>query len=750
LPTDEYEEYDQGDPAEAELTQDMMKWFSESAVRGLVIRAAYGSAPGHDRLCKEMLGLARGTRLKGIPGIDRHVSITLLSQFFQMCLLLGCTPTDWSISLVVPLYKGKGARTDWANWRPISLMPFWRKLFEKGLAPDVVRGGFHSMQGGFRPAKSTLDQVAGLDHACHIAQREGKDIYMAFLDIWAAYDTVDRNRLWAKERARGTSERVVRLLSAIARRNTSKVIGVGRESKAYCCRGGVPQGGTLSPHHYNVVIDDLCMELEAAGTTVLLGGQIQTADKQGIDGSLYADDVALVSYDVHNLQYSLHLCEDHSRRECYRWKPSKSEVVASRPTVVTLYGEKLVQVKSFMYLGVPLTSDGLNVTRLLDKNITRMRGAVAEMRVLGVNAFGLAPYRCILAWKAFVRSCLEYGLAIVDLTKGQMERLERAQCEGLRCIFGAHRSASAEAMRLLAEAEPMAVRQQELQARFLVRAIKSEPLGSVKRWLGDALNDRSSRMRRITDRNEVLQEHTQIATLGLGPRLPSLWTMQEQAALAFDLRLNRPWSASNETCRTRQWDAGQNVEIQRETLIEWRRAKRNDRLEAAYVAQKDVLARDLPPVVLKETPLRYIRWKISDCRRLVSWWLGSFPSHRPGVTCGVCGAVIPVRGGRAHVASCASTVEELKELPLLPNFSMMQHRFPGRPAVRRVSSDPITITIWLMCDAKAYNEPFGAAVRTALKVVGERCLGRRNAVAEEDELTPPQEETELYIPFQRA
>ena len=421
------------------------------------------------------------------------------------------------------------------------LLAYPRKLFESALQKEVTGPGFHPMQGGFQAKKSTLDQVAVFDHACHIAKREGKPMYIAFLDIWAAYDTVDRNLLWGRMRERGSCERTTRLLARMGRNTRFNVISNGNYSKTLKARGGVQQGGTLSPSEYNILIDTLCDKLEEALNAPNATGTIKTADGGTLGGLLFADDVALFTTNPYTLQSLISICEEHSRTWGYRWKPGKSKIVQKPgPTFsqFTIYGEAMGSTPMFTYLGCPFDAYGINAPALIHKNIGAMSAAAHEMTLLGVNGSGFSTYRSVLAWKSFVRPCLEYGLALVTLTKKLRKSLEKAHTMGLRMAIGGYKRSSIEAMRQLCKAEPMEVRCQESQLRWICHALQAPTTSLVRKILPDALNDQSSPLRKLADSSEMWR-HLPGRDLPMGPALPSLWTESERAAIAFRLAEHR-------------------------------------------------------------------------------------------------------------------------------------------------------------------------------------------------------------------
>ncbi|KAG1130130.1 hypothetical protein G6F38_013476 [Rhizopus arrhizus] len=122
----------------------------------------------------------------------------ILSLLFNVCCQWSYTPVLWRQAQVVPIHK-KGDPTSPGNYRPISLTSIVRKLFEMCLFPfvELVSPPLDVAQGGFRHQRSALDQALCL-HDLMRAYRDRHNHYpvVAFLDIKAAYDTVDRRIIW--------------------------------------------------------------------------------------------------------------------------------------------------------------------------------------------------------------------------------------------------------------------------------------------------------------------------------------------------------------------------------------------------------------------------------------------------------------------------------------------------------------------------------------------------------------------------
>ena len=62
----------------------------------------------------------------------------MLAELFNMCLKESCFPDCWKVSLVVPLFKNVGERTNAKNYRPVSLLSVVSKVFEKLVNHRIV------------------------------------------------------------------------------------------------------------------------------------------------------------------------------------------------------------------------------------------------------------------------------------------------------------------------------------------------------------------------------------------------------------------------------------------------------------------------------------------------------------------------------------------------------------------------------------------------------------------------------------
>src|SRR6218665_2678422 len=87
---------------------------------------------------EEILDIGRtckGTRSKGVgdphlAGMHLHRIVTTLSMIINCSLNTGIVPDAIKIAKIVPIFK-KGEKNDVSNYRPISILPYVSKLYEK-------------------------------------------------------------------------------------------------------------------------------------------------------------------------------------------------------------------------------------------------------------------------------------------------------------------------------------------------------------------------------------------------------------------------------------------------------------------------------------------------------------------------------------------------------------------------------------------------------------------------------------------
>ena len=99
----------------------------------------------------------------------------------------------------MPIFK-KGDKKECSNYRGISLLSLVGKVFAKVLETRcraMIELRLGDEQCGFRPGRSTTDQIFTFRLVIEKAWEYAKPVYCSFIDLEKAYDRVPRDKLWS-------------------------------------------------------------------------------------------------------------------------------------------------------------------------------------------------------------------------------------------------------------------------------------------------------------------------------------------------------------------------------------------------------------------------------------------------------------------------------------------------------------------------------------------------------------------------
>ncbi|XP_072025435.1 uncharacterized protein [Amphiura filiformis] len=105
-------------------------------------------------------------------------------------------------------------------------------------------------QAGFRPGRSTIDQLFTLRQIMEKYLEKKKDLYCCYIDFEKAFDSVWQEGLWKALGFFGFSSKIIRLLKALYQKSTSAVRVNGDLTDWFKTMVGVRQGCVIS-HNYS-------------------------------------------------------------------------------------------------------------------------------------------------------------------------------------------------------------------------------------------------------------------------------------------------------------------------------------------------------------------------------------------------------------------------------------------------------------------------------------------------------------------
>ena len=207
---------------------------------------------------EKVFGKFRTSKGFGLDGILNHflklgmpVVAGFLCDIFNLSIATGVFPENWKTARVAPICKN-GQTNDHSNYRPISVLPFLARLFEKLVYNQLYYyldkyKLLFSGQSGFRALHSTVTCLLSGTNDWHINIERGKFTANIFIDLKKAVDAVDHAILIKKLFKYGIQGLELQLFESYLsnRHQFTKVNGTESKIGSIIC--GVPQGSCLGP-----------------------------------------------------------------------------------------------------------------------------------------------------------------------------------------------------------------------------------------------------------------------------------------------------------------------------------------------------------------------------------------------------------------------------------------------------------------------------------------------------------------------
>ena len=368
--------------------------------------------------------------LKAANNVSMFSSI--ISTLVNASLAEGTVPTQLKLAKVVPIHKS-GKRTDVTNYRPISLLSAFSKIYERAMHTRLesfvnTNNSLHEDQYGFRKQRSCEHAlVAAKQKILHSLDKK-QIALLLLIDFSKAFDMVDHQILLKKLYHYGIRGTGLKWLESYLSNRQQFVHVNNTSSKTRSLKFGVPQGSILGPLLFVIYINDMPKVYKWAKFI------------------LYADDANIII-----TAKNIYEIEEHFKtlsRELHSWVNSNGLLLnvtktnymifannnASRSLdIEAKYGKRpLVRKKSSRFLGV-IIDENLNwrehITTLSLK-MSRNAGILYKMKGILPQAVLKTLYHC------FIQSHLNYCSIIWGLgSKSKIETLFVAQKRAIRALI---------------------------------------------------------------------------------------------------------------------------------------------------------------------------------------------------------------------------------------------------------------------------------------------------------------------------
>lgn len=246
-----------------------------------------------------------------------------LTHIFNLCLANGVFPQQMQIARVAVVYK-KGDKNDFANYRPLSILPVFSKGLEKVILTRMNNFcSKHNIltpsQFGFRKHRST--ELALLEQKEYILKSlDDRNLALGvYVDFSKAFDHLNHKLLLKKLQVYGFRGTSLMLLSSYLGSRQQYVEINGHRSNVKALSSGVPQGSIMGPFLFNIYVNDI------------------TQIDREIKMVIYADDTSLffsassASNVVMKANTALRQLEKWTKYNALKINTSKTKAIIYRP-----------------------------------------------------------------------------------------------------------------------------------------------------------------------------------------------------------------------------------------------------------------------------------------------------------------------------------------------------------------------------------------------------------------------------------
>lgn len=387
-------------------------------------KAKSGKAPGLD-------GLTAETLKHGGPRILQTLLSIINSVFEQQN-----PPDQWRQSVINPIPK-KGNLSLMTNYRGISLMSVAAKLYNRMILLRIrpfVDPHLRDNQAGFRPDRSCIDQTHIIRRIIEGAEAHQLPLVITFIDFQKAFDSIDREMMFAILRHYGIPCKMVEAIKSIYNHSATCVRSRGGElSDSFPVYLGVMQGDTLAPYIFNIALDYPMKNATKHHGFITHKRRSTRFPERKLPDLDFADDIALLDDSITNAQQHLNDVTSECLKVGLRINDSKTKYTKyniDTNTPLTTNGILLESTNNFTYLG--------SMTKNTECDIERRKvlGTAAYNKLHNIwNSHHIPTELKIEIFKVAVIPIFLYGCEAWNLTEASKHTINTFQTTTLRHIL---------------------------------------------------------------------------------------------------------------------------------------------------------------------------------------------------------------------------------------------------------------------------------------------------------------------------
>lgn len=364
----------------------------------------------------------------------RHLIAPVLTNIFNKCMFSGVFPAELKIAKVIPLFKS-GKRQLLSNYRPISILPLFSKIFER-LIHSRLSSFFDSQntiydnQFGFRKKHSTVHALSTAVKSITQSMNERSCSIGLFIDFSKAFDTIKHDILLKKLEHYGIRGPAIDLLTDYLSDRYQYVSLDGSCSDLLLISIGVPQGSVLGPLLFIIYINDIANCVADSCSQAMF---VLFADDTNvfIRAPSISEAKALAEITLQSISRYLFANYLHINVKKTKYVVFSPSAKNPPPCKITLDSTILQRVRCIKFLGV-IIDERLNWANQTNSLICKLSKTCGTLRSLSscLPKSLRAP-----VFSALVNSHITYGITVWGGNPTNLEKVFRAQKKCIRSLY---------------------------------------------------------------------------------------------------------------------------------------------------------------------------------------------------------------------------------------------------------------------------------------------------------------------------
>ena len=292
-------------------------------------------------------------------------AILVLSKFYTRFMRLGIFPDTSKTCLVSPIYK-KGDPQLLDNYRPISTLPIFSKLFEKLIYSRiydflVAKNVLYEKQFGFRRNHSTSHDINySIKYIADKIEQKSMLLESSYiLDLSKAFDTICHEKLLVKLDSYGIRGNCLKLIKnyLLNRKQITKFNNVKSDFKNI--KFGVPQGSVFGPLTFLLYVNDIVNSAFEGETVIFADDTNIFVTGNNEEETYYLANKVLKCVSIYMKVNQLHINISKCAHMYFRPNLNNNERntctrsnVYNASCILSLNGKKVKKVDKIKFLGV--------------------------------------------------------------------------------------------------------------------------------------------------------------------------------------------------------------------------------------------------------------------------------------------------------------------------------------------------------------------------------------------------------------